>query len=199
MVWFSTIIAIIVSYYSYDLPSVRKLSESFRTANIKILDKEGQLIANLGSLYGDYVQYNQFPQHLVDAVTSTEDRRFFSHLGVDPFGLARAAYSNYKAGRVVQGGSTITQQLAKVVFLNPERKMKRKIQEVIFAFYLESNFTKEEILTMYLNRIYFGNGNYGISAAARSYFNKDVRDLNLYESAMIAGLIKAPSRYAPDE
>lgn len=196
-IWLGTFFFIMMAYFAYDLPDVGKLNENFRTPNIKILDKDDNIIANIGNLYGDYVPYYQFPKYLVDAVTSTEDRRFFTHFGIDPIGLLRAAVTNYRAGRIVQGGSTITQQLAKVVFLQPERKFKRKIQEVMLAMYLESRFSKQEILAMYLNRIYLGGGNYGIAAAARSYFNKDTRDLNLYESAMIAGLIKAPSRYSP--
>ena len=196
-IWVGMAITLLTVYYLHDLPDVSKLYEQNNTQNIKILDRDGNLITNIGNLYGDYVHFNQLPQHFVDAVLSTEDRRFFSHFGVDLIGLARAFYSNYKAGRVVQGGSTITQQLAKVVFLSPERKLKRKIQEVFLAIYLENNFTKQDIFTMYINRIYLGSGNYGVDAAARSYFGKNVADLSLYESAVLAGLIKAPSRYSP--
>jgi len=195
--WGAIILSLIIVYYAHDLPDVGKLDEEFRTPKITILDKNGDSIANVGSLYGEYVEYNQIPQVLIDAVTSTEDRRFFAHFGMDPMGLLRAVVTNYTAGRVVQGGSTITQQLAKVVFLSPERTIKRKVQELLLAFYLEGKFTKEEIITMYLNRIYLGSGNYGIDAASHSYFNKSARDLNLYEAATIAGLIKAPSRYSP--
>lgn len=196
-IWGFVASAMILAYFAYDLPSVDKLYEEYRTPNIKILDKNGVTIDNIGDLYGEYVPYKKFPKHLVNAVVSTEDRRFFKHFGIDPIGIFRAAFSNYRAGHVVQGGSTITQQLAKVVFLNHERKMKRKIQEVLLALYLEHNFSKQEILTMYLNRIYFGSGNYGVSAAAQSYFGKKVQDINLFEAATLAGMIKAPSKYSP--
>lgn len=196
-VWGALAGMVMIAYFAIGLPDVNKLNEEFRSPNITILDKNGDPIANIGSLYGDYANYWHFPKNLVNSVTSTEDRRFFEHVGIDPMGLLRAAVTNYRAGRVVQGGSTITQQLAKVVFLTPDRTFKRKIQEVMLAFYLESKFSKEEILTMYLNRIYFGSGNYGVDAASRSYFGKPVTNINLHESAMLAGLIKAPSRYSP--
>ncbi len=196
-VWGFVASALILAYFAYDLPSVDKLYEEYRTPNIKILDKNGVTIDSVGDLYGEYVTYKKLPKHLVNAVISTEDRRFFKHFGIDPIGILRAAFTNYKAGQVVQGGSTITQQLAKVVFLTQDRKFKRKIQEVLLALYLEHNFSKQEILTMYLNRIYFGSGNYGVSAAAQSYFGKKVQDINLFEAATLAGMIKAPSRYSP--
>jgi penicillin-binding protein 1A len=196
-VWAGVIVFFMLAYYAHDLPSVKKLDESFRTPNIKILDKNNEVIANIGNLYGDYIHFDDMPQHLIDAVISTEDRRFFDHFGVDPVGLVRAFIRNYRAGRVVQGGSTITQQLAKVVFLSPERTIKRKVQEMMLALYLEHKFSKEEILTMYLNRIYLGSGNYGVDAATRSYFGKSAKHINLFEAATIAGLIKAPSRYSP--
>ncbi|MCE3233587.1 MAG: carboxypeptidase, partial [Rickettsiaceae bacterium] len=195
--WGFIALTMLVLYYAKDLPDTKKIQENVRTPNIVILDKNGDTIATAGNLYGDYVSYKQFPKTLIDAVTSIEDRRFFDHLGIDPWGMLRAAFVNWRAGQLVQGGSTITQQVAKVVFLSPERTIKRKIQEVMLAFYLESNFTKEEIMTMYLNRIYLGSGNYGVDAASRSYFGKKVSDINIYESAMIAGLIKAPSLYSP--
>lgn len=196
-IWGSIAFACVLAYFAYDLPSVDKLYEDYRTPNIKILDREGLVIDNVGNLYGEYVTYEKLPKHLINAVISTEDRRFFNHFGVDPIGILRAAVSNYKAGRVVQGGSTITQQLAKVVFLSHERTFKRKAQELLLALYLERNFTKQEILTMYLNRIYFGSGNYGVGAASKSYFGKQIEDVNLFESATLAGMIKAPTRYSP--
>jgi penicillin-binding protein 1A len=195
--WCAIGVALLMAYFAIDLPDVKKLHENVRLPNITVLDRDGEVIATAGNLYGDYVSYKEFPKTLIDAVTSIEDRRFFSHFGVDPLGLLRAAFVNYRAGYVVQGGSTITQQLAKVVFLDPERTLKRKVQEVMLALYLEHNFTKEEIITMYLNRIYLGSGNYGVDAASRTYFGKKISEINLYESAMIAGLIKAPSLYSP--
>ena len=134
---------------------------------------------------------------MIQAVVATEDRRFFDHFGVDVWGILRAMVINVEAGRVVQGGSTITQQLAKNIFLTPERSYKRKFQELILALWLERKFTKEEILEMYLNRVYLGAGNYGIDAAARSYFSKKATQLNIQEAAIIAGLLKAPSRFSP--
>ena len=137
------------------------------------------------------------PAELRQAVIATEDRRFYGHFGLDVIALARAAFANLRAGRIVQGGSTLTQQLAKNVFLTPERSLKRKVQELMLALWLERTFTKDEILSIYLNRVYLGAGTYGVEAAARRYFAKSARDLNTIEAAMIAGLLKAPTRYAP--
>lgn len=196
-VWLGVAVCLMFAYYAHDLPDISKLHDDIRTPTVKVLAGDESVIASFGNMYGNYVAYEEFPSYLIDAVLSTEDRRFFSHFGLDPIGLLRAAYTNYKAGRIVQGGSTITQQLAKVVFLSPERTLKRKVQEVMLAFYLESIFSKEEILATYLNRIYTGAGNYGMDAAAQAYFGKHVSQVNLYEAAMLAGLIQAPSRYAP--
>src|SRR5499427_7330886 len=135
--------------------------------------------------------------YLPKAVVATEDRRFYSHFGVDPIGLARALFANIAAGHVVQGGSTITQQLAKNLFLTPERSLSRKIQEILLALWLEHRFSKSQILEIYLNRVYLGAGTYGVDAAAHRYFNKSARQTNLYESASIAGLLKAPTRFNP--
>src|SRR6202163_2626098 len=135
--------------------------------------------------------------YLPKAVIATEDRRFYSHFGVDPIGLVRAAFANLSAGHVVQGGSTITQQLAKNLFLTPERRLTRKIQEALLALWLEHRFAKDQILEIYLNRVYLGAGTYGVDAAAHRYFGKSAAKLNLYESAVIAGLLKAPTRFNP--
>ena len=134
---------------------------------------------------------------MVHAFVAAEDADFFQHRGVDYKGIARALFRNLIAGRIVQGGSTITQQVTKTFFLTPKRSLLRKLKEVAYAFGLEHNMTKEEILSLYLNNIYLGNGAYGIEAAAESYFNKRVEQLNLAEMALIAGLVKAPSRYSP--
>jgi len=186
-----------VTYYAHDLPDIDDLAKSKLRPSITILDANGELISTYGDVFTKYVDYNALPKTIIDAVVATEDRRFFKHFGIDPLGLARAMYVNVKAGGVVQGGSTITQQLAKIVFLKPERAMKRKVQEAILALWLERKFTKEQIITMYLNRVYLGAGVYGIDAAAKKYFNKPANELNLYESAMIAGLLKAPTTYSP--
>lgn len=187
----------VVTYYAHDLPDINKLYSEKLKPSTTILDADGNVVRSYGDVFTEFVEYDDLPQSLVDAVTATEDRRFFKHFGVDPIGLARAAAVNLWAGGVVQGGSTITQQLAKIVFLKPERAMKRKIQEAVLAIWLEQKFNKKQILSMYLNRVYLGAGIYGVDAAARKYFGKRVRDLNLYESAMIAGLLKAPTTYAP--
>src|SRR5207248_10183750 len=132
---------------------------------------------------------------LPQAVIATEDRRFYSHFGVDPVGLLRAAVADFRARHVVQGGSTITQQLAKVLFLSPERSLARKVRETLLALWLERRFTKDQLLEIYLNRVYLGAGTYGVDAAAHRYFGKSAAQLSLFESAVIAGLVKAPSRF----
>src|SRR5207237_891835 len=137
------------------------------------------------------------PDHLVKAALATEDRRFYEHWGIDPSGLFRAMSANARAGGVVQGGSTITQQLAKNLFLNNERTIERKVKEAFLAIWLETRLTKNEILKLYLDRAYMGGGAFGVDAAAQYYFNKSARDVNLAEAAMLAGLFKAPTRYAP--
>lgn len=187
----------VIVWYSYDLPSVDKLSVIQRKPTLTLLDYKGRQIARLGDVYGEPVQVSQLPAHLPGAVIATEDRRFYDHFGVDPIGLARALVTNIMAGRVRQGGSTISQQLAKNVFLTHERTIKRKVQEVLLALWLEANFSKDQILTLYLNRVYLGAGAYGIDAAARRYFNKPATKVNLAEAAMLAGLLKAPTRLAP--
>ncbi len=197
VIWLSIIIGSVIAYYSYTMPNLDKVFNQAKTPVVKVIDRNGNLIGRFGQLYGKNISYNNLPKDLIDAVTSTEDRRFFSHHGIDFIGLARASYANYKAKRIVQGGSTITQQLAKITFLTPDRTFRRKLQELFIAFYLEYKFTKRQIFSMYMNRVYLGAGNYGVDAAAKSYFGKDVKNLNLFECAMIAGLIQAPSRYSP--
>jgi len=190
-------LAVVVIYYSTDLPSTAKLEENNRIPDIKIVNLDGQLVANYGEAHGATLQYQDFSPYLIQAVISTEDRRFFEHFGIDLIGLVRAASVNFIAHRVVQGGSTITQQLAKIVFFSPERTMKRKIQEMILALWLEHKYSKQEILSMYLNRVYLGGGNFGVDAAAHNFFSKSASELSLSEAAVLAGLIRAPSRYSP--
>lgn len=195
--WSGVVIGCLVLYYAHDLPDIGMLKETKKIRRVTILAEDKEVLANFGNIYGNYVSYNDIPRNLINAVVATEDRRFFNHFGVDIGGLIRAAYMNYQAGHVVQGGSTITQQLAKIVFLSADRTLKRKIQEVLLALYLEHNFSKEQILTLYLNRVYMGAGLYGVSAAAKYYLGKPLKYITLSESAMIAGLLKAPSRYSP--
>lgn len=186
-----------VMYYAQSLPSIAGLDTIKKQPGITMKTADGLILASYGEVYGDYIEYKDLPKTLVQAVIATEDRRFFRHSGIDLVGIMRAMVVNLRAGRFVQGGSTITQQVAKNVFLTPERTMDRKVQEMMLAFWLEGRFTKEQILSIYLNRVYLGAGNYGVDAASRRYFNKSARDLNLMESAVLAGMLKAPSRYSP--
>ncbi len=182
---------------AYDMPSVDRLAGADRRPSVTLLGHDGRPLLSYGDLYGEHVDVKQLPDHLPQALLATEDRRFHRHAGIDPWGIARAMVANVRAGRVVQGGSTITQQLAKNMFLTPDRTLRRKAQELMLALWIEQRFTKDQILTSYLNRVYFGAGTYGVEAAAQRYFGKSARALTLYESAMVAGLLKAPSRYNP--
>jgi len=168
-----------------------------REPGIMLLTANGDVLAERGAFFGDEVRIDELPVYVPQAVIAIEDRRFKSHFGVDPMGLARAAVENAKAGRVVQGGSTLTQQLAKNLFLKPERTMSRKAQEAVLALWLEQNFTKDEILQLYLNRVYFGAGATGIEKAAQKFFGKSARDVTLTEAAILAAVLKAPSDYNP--
>ena len=154
-------------------------------------------IGHRGIIHEDSVPVDQLPDHFVKAVLATEDRRFFEHFGIDFFGLTRAMTENVKANSVVQGGSTITQQLAKNLFLTNERTIERKVKEAFLAFWLEANLSKKEILRLYLDRAYMGGGTFGAAAAAQFYFGKDITEVSIAEAAMLAGLFKAPARYAP--
>ncbi|MEM8589572.1 MAG: PBP1A family penicillin-binding protein [Pseudomonadota bacterium] len=186
-----------VAYFATGLPDISSVGAAERRPAITVLDGDGREAARYGDLTGDYVTVDQLPPHLINAVLAIEDRRFYGHPGVDVFGVARAAWSNLAGGGSLQGGSTITQQLAKNLFLSPERTWRRKVQEALLAVWLELNYSKDEILTAYLNRVYLGNGTYGVDAAARAYFGVPAADLNLRQAAMIAGLLRAPSRLAP--
>jgi penicillin-binding protein 1A len=187
----------IIAWYARDLPDVEGLGTTTRRPSITLLDLRGETLGSFGDVYGDTLRVEEMSPFVAKAVIAIEDRRFYQHYGVDPVGLARAIFRNLKAGGVHQGGSTITQQLAKIIFLTPERTFKRKIQEAMLAFSLERKFSKNDILTIYLNRAYFGAGTFGVDAAAKRYFDKSARNLSLFESALIAGLLKAPSRYNP--
>jgi penicillin-binding protein 1A len=168
-----------------------------REPGIMLLAADGGVLAEQGAFYGDEVRLGDLPDYVPNAVIAIEDRRFRSHWGVDPQGLIRAAYENFRAGRVVQGGSTISQQLAKNLFLEPDRTYWRKAQEMVLAIWLETRFTKDEILQLYLNRVYFGGGATGIEKAAQAYYRKSANELSLAEAATLAGLLKAPSTYNP--
>ena len=185
-----------VTWSLLNLPETESIQIS-RQPSITFLDKDGRIIASYGDIYGKSIKYQNLPKNLINAVIVTEDKRFFQHHGVDFRGVLRAVYVNFKEGRIVQGGSTITQQLAKNLFLTPERSYTRKLHELILSIWLEIRFSKQQILSIYLNRVYLGSGTYGVQAASEKYFNKKVEDLNLYECAVIASLLKAPSRYNP--
>ncbi len=163
---------------------------------IRILARDGSVLAERGATR-DYMPLDLLPKRVTDAVLATEDRRFYEHVGLDPLGLARATYTNLRAGRFAEGGSTLTQQLAKNLFLTSERTLERKVEELVLALWLELKLTKNDILELYLNRVYFGGGVHGIEAAAQRYFGKSARELSLAEAAVIAGLLKAPSKYSP--
>ena len=196
-IWLSIIGAGVVAWFAYDLPDVSRIAELTRRPSVTLLAEDGSRLAAFGDLYGEAVRLRDLPPHVPHAVLAVEDRRFYEHVGLDIWGLMRAVVVNLQAGRIVQGGSTITQQLAKIMFLTPERSLKRKVQEALLAFWLERRFTKDQILTLYLNRVYLGAGTYGLDAAAQRYFGKPATQLSLYEAAMLAGLLKAPSRYNP--
>ncbi len=196
-VWGIVCLGAMVAWYAYDLPDVDRALAATRRPTVTIVAADGSVLARLGDLYGMPVRLDDLPPALSQAVLATEDRRFYSHFGLDVIGLARAALANARAGAIVQGGSTITQQVAKNLFLTPERTLKRKVQELLLALWLEYRFAKKQIFTVYLNRVYLGAGAFGVEAAARRYFAKSARHLSIYEAAMLAGLLKAPSRDNP--
>lgn len=189
-------LAAMLVYYTIVFPDPLSVRGKETSPVIRMVARDGTLLAKRGAAH-DYISIDMIPRHVLDAVVATEDRRFYQHWGVDPAGLIRAAFANLRAGRYVQGGSTLTQQLAKNLFLSSERTLSRKLDEVALAFWLEVRLSKSEILELYLNRVYFGGGAYGIEAAAQRYFDKSVRALSVAEAALIAGLLKAPSKYAP--
>ncbi|MEO4044391.1 transglycosylase domain-containing protein [Hoeflea sp. CAU 1731] len=195
--WGAIGLAGLMAYYAAKMPSATTWAVPERPPNVKILSTDGGTLANRGATGGEALTLASMSPYIPQAVIAIEDRRFYSHFGVDPIGLARAMVSNLMAGGMVQGGSTLTQQLAKNLFLSPERTIERKAQEVMLAFWLEQKFTKDQILEMYLNRVYFGSGAYGVEAASRRYFKKSARDVNLAQAALLAGLLKAPSRLSP--
>ncbi|HPA71471.1 MAG TPA: transglycosylase domain-containing protein, partial [Spirochaetota bacterium] len=176
------------------IENLKKFQPSVPT---KLFDVNGELIAELFLEKRDLVAYEELPKVLINAFIATEDRDFYSHFGLDPMAILRAFVKNILAGKVSQGGSTITQQLAKRLFTSGERTLWRKIMEAILALQIEKRFTKEEILEMYFNQIFLGRGCYGISAASQLFFNKEARHLGVVESAIIAALPSAPGRHSP--
>ena len=196
-IWGSVGVVALLGWYAVGLPDIHAIEGHVRRPAITVLAQDGTQLARFGDFFADQIPVVELPQNLTQAVIAVEDRRFYDHCGVDLWGLLRAMVSNIRAGHVVQGGSTITQQLAKNLFLTPDRTFRRKVQEMMLALWLEHQYSKNQILGAYLNRVYLGAGNYGVDAAAQTYFHKSARAVNLYEAAVLAGLLKAPSRYAP--
>jgi penicillin-binding protein 1A len=188
-----------IFYKYHNLPNIADINLNKNDRIIQINYSDNSKIRVIGDLYANQVSFDQFPEYLIEALIATEDRRFFSHYGFDLKGMLRAFFVNYRAGTIRQGGSTITQQLVRILFLNNKKTYDRKINEILLAYKLEKAFNKEEILTLYLNHVYFGAGNYGINDAAKFYFNKNVSDLNLNESAILVAILKAPSKLAPNK
>ncbi len=196
--WAGIAVVGVVVWVGAHLPAIQSLAIPKRPPTIQITGLDGSVLATRGEMAGSNVSLKDLPPYLPKAFIAIEDRRFYSHYGVDPLGIARAAVANVMHRGVSQGGSTLTQQLAKNLFLTQERTMQRKLQEVELALWLERKHSKTEILELYLNRVYFGSGAYGVEAAAQRYFGKSAKNVTLPEAAMLAGLVKSPSRLAPN-
>ncbi len=194
------ILIIFIAYIAYNyakLPDVATIRNKNFQSLIHIQDNQEDLIKTIGNQDSNYIIYDDLPNHLINAVIAIEDRKFFNHFGIDFFSIARAVLKNIKSARYAEGASTITQQLAKLYFLSSKKTLKRKFTEILLAIKLERYFSKEEILELYLNKAYFGSGNYGINSAAQDYFSKKINQLNIHEAALLAGLLKAPSKFSP--
>ena len=193
------LLALVIAVYVTrgQLPSYDELKSSPNGQMIRVLAADGTPIVSLGPSYGEWLTYDQIPQVMKDAMVAVEDRRFRSHLGVDPIGVARSFDVRIREGHWTQGGSTITQQLARNIFLSSTKQFGRKFREAILALAMERKFSKDQVLELYLNKVYFGGGAYGIDAAARKFFGHGADHLTLSEAAIIAGLVKAPSHYSP--
>jgi penicillin-binding protein 1A len=198
LVWAAVFLGGLFTYYASQLPPIDQLAVPKRPPNIAILSDDGSLIANRGDTGGPAVRLIDLPPYLPKAFVAIEDRRFYDHHGVDPIGMSRALLRDVVGGGGIEGGSTLTQQLAKNLFLTRERTLPRKIQEAILAFWLERRYSKDQILELYLNRVYFGSGAYGVEAAAQKYFGKSARFVTLSEAAVLAGLMKSPTKLAPN-
>ncbi len=192
------VLAGLIGYFAMQLPPIDQLTVPKRPPNIAILSSDGTLIANRGATGGQEIPIAQLPEYLPKAFVATEDKRFYSHFGIDPLGLARAMIINATSGRLEQGGSTLTQQLAKNIYLDAERTISRKGKEAVLALWLERKYSKNHILELYMNRVYFGSGAYGVEAASQKYFGKSAQNVTLSEAATLAGLVRSPSRLAPN-
>jgi len=197
-VWGLMLGIVLFAYLAHDLPDYENPPEPGAGArSVVVKAANGATLVRQGPIYGTFLNYNEIPKSMITALVAVEDRRFFTHSGIDARGLARAIWTNISAGSVRQGASTLTQQLAKNLFLTQDRTLKRKAQEMLLAFWLERELSKEQIITLYLNRVYFGGGTYGIDAASRKFYGHSASQLTIAESAVLAGLVKAPSRLAP--
>lgn len=197
LIWLTLLVAGFIAYVAHDLPDSDSLTGPKSAPSITLLARDGSTLARFGTHWGEFVAVHEISPLLPQAVVAIEDRRFYEHGGMDAMGVLRALWRNITSGRLREGGSTITQQLAKIAFLTPAKSLERKVQELFLAFRLEREFSKDEILTLYLNRVYLGAGSYGVDAAAKRYFGKSARHVNLAEAAVLAGLLKAPSRLSP--
>ena len=196
-IWTILAIFLVVIWCAWTLPKPDAALSPSRSPSITILGEDGTVLAAYGDLYAERLDFDDVPPFLVQAILATEDRRFFDHSGIDLVGIIRAAWVNFRARGIRQGGSTLTQQIAKNLFLTRERSFKRKIQEALLAFWLEAKFDKKQLFTIYLNRMYLGSGTYGVSAASRRYFGIPASAINFRQASVLAGLLKAPSRYSP--
>ena len=198
LIWAMVSMIAVTLWLIWDIPNPENIiTTAKRKPNIIILDNMNNEILKIGGVHGNAIDVRKLPINISQAFLATEDRRFYNHMGIDFIGLLRAAWVNIQSGKIRQGGSTLTQQLAKNLFLTRRKTIKRKVQEVFLALWLENRFTKDQLLSLYLNRVYFGSGVYGIDAAAHKFFNKKPKQLSLYQAAVLAGLPKAPSRYNP--
>jgi penicillin-binding protein 1A len=196
-VWMVIGVVAFFAVFAIDLPDTSKIFDVKRQPSISYLDRSGAQVAVRGSQFSPPVDLDELPPYVPAAFVSIEDQRFYHHFGFDLIGMGRAALADLRAGHAVQGASTITQQLARNLFLTSDQTVRRKAQELVLAVWLERKFTKKQILSLYLNRVYFGEGAYGIEAASQRYFNKPAKDLTVGEAALLAGLMKGPSRYSP--
>jgi penicillin-binding protein 1A len=196
-IWGTLAFAALLLWYARDLPRPEAALDAFRRPSLTLEGRDGEVFATFGDVVGDPLRLSDMPAYLPAAAVAVEDHRFWSEPGIDPIGIARAAVTNLLAGHLVQGGSTITQQVAKNLFLTNARTFKRKVQELMLTFWLTEHFSKKEILEIWLNRVYLGSGAWGMDAASRIYFGISARHVTLWQAAVLAGLPRAPSRFNP--
>ncbi len=196
-VWGALLLGLLLLWFAHDLPRPESALDAVRRPSLTLQDRAGRSFATYGDVVGEPLRLADLPLYLPAAAVAVEDRRFWWHPGIDPVGMLRAAWVDLRAGHVVQGGSTITQQVAKNLFLSNKRTFRRKVQELLLTLWLERHFTKREILEIWLNRVYLGAGAWGVDAAARVYFGVSARHVTLWQAAVLAGLPRAPSRFSP--